>query len=238
MAKITRVFASGSLGNLVFYEWKGKLVVRTRPARVRQSAGTVNESSLFGKAKTISRILRQGLAPVLGNPADRQAMYILDAALRQWLKKESLTEEAATTPLEYLDLRKNTSFQAMFRKPVASNWSPARKLMVTIPALELPRDIVAPPDTTEVCLKLALAGCRLRDFSTLPGSSTEIQMNYESGNLPARELELEFEPEPGSIYVFAAGLQYKREGRQEGKALGEEWTPVAIIDSGYFETRP
>src|SRR6185312_10072301 len=61
MAKVTDVFVSGSLGNIIFYRRMGTQCARSRALHVKQSAATKTRSANFGIAARAGKTLRSGL---------------------------------------------------------------------------------------------------------------------------------------------------------------------------------
>ncbi|MBB1286923.1 hypothetical protein HRH25_21250 [Flavisolibacter sp. BT320] len=87
MARIDKIFASGTIANVIFYERNGKPCARSRPARVRQTTATKASANWFGLAKTASRLLRQTLAGFIPRYRSRALMYRVDAGLLAWMQR-------------------------------------------------------------------------------------------------------------------------------------------------------
>lgn len=81
MGRLTKVFASGTIGNVIFYERLGTACARSKPATVRQTGATQAAAEVFGRAKRVSRQLREGLNGVLPNAKAREVMYVTDKAV-------------------------------------------------------------------------------------------------------------------------------------------------------------
>ncbi len=85
MAKVTDVFVSGSLGNIIFYRRMGTQCARSRALHVKQSAATKTRSANFGIAARAGKTLRSGLMSSIPNVTDRSMQSRFSGAISKWL---------------------------------------------------------------------------------------------------------------------------------------------------------
>jgi hypothetical protein len=235
MSKITRVFASGTIGNIIFYERQGTPCARSRPAAVKQTTATKEAGKRFGQAKTISRQLRTGLTTVLNQPKARDVMYKTDQAIASWLKDGPPPATGTIgPPLSGLEFNNKTSMYERFRKEIRADWSLNGEVTIAIPAFDPTEVIISPAHTVSLAFRLAISGCTL-EGNYLQGSSTAFEIEYRQGLIPAKEISLNFTPAPQSVYICVAALQYSiaRNGNKE-TAMNEAWLPATVMSSFFM----
>src|SRR5262245_16359958 len=76
----------GRVGNLVFYEYRGKPCCRTVPDYVKQTAATKKSSSQFRIAVRASGYLRAQMKHFLPDPKDKPMLYGFNNAILQWIR--------------------------------------------------------------------------------------------------------------------------------------------------------
>jgi hypothetical protein len=236
MGRVTKVFASGTIGNVIFYERLGTACARSRPATVRQSVATKAAAGVFGRAKSISRQLREGLAGLLANPRAKEVMYVTDKAVATWLRTADLaSSNVIEPPLSNIEFNSKTSIHERFKKQIGVDWSAADYVKINIPRFDPLQAITAPVNTISVSLQLAVSASSLSG-SYVEGSETAVNIDYVKGNMPAKEIQLSFTTSPGCIYLVVAALKYMviNKGIKE-TVQAEQWLPVSVI-GGYYKS--
>ncbi|MGN6297432.1 MAG: hypothetical protein ACTHM7_11675 [Ginsengibacter sp.] len=71
MAKVTDVFVSGSVGNIIFYRRMGKNCARLKRVHLKQTVATKKRGVNFGVASRAGKALRRGLTASMPIPTDR-----------------------------------------------------------------------------------------------------------------------------------------------------------------------
>lgn len=235
MGRLTKVFASGTIGNVIFYERLGTACARSKPVAVRQTAATKAAAGVFGKAKVISKQLREGLNGILPNTKAREVMYVTDNAVATWLRTADLSVNGVIAPpLGDLQLNKKTSFKERFKKQVDIDWSSADHVVIDIPSFNPVADITAPANTVNVTLQLSVTASSVNG-EYVEGSNTSINIDYKQAVIPAQQVQLMFRASQGSIYLVVAALKYtvNRKGIKE-TVLEEKWLPVSVL-GGYYK---
>ena len=159
MAKQDAFITRGKIGNIIFYRSKGNGYARLAPGRIKQSMATRQSAKHFGHAVQLSKFLRASLFPALANPKSREIMYKMNAALLSWLRQPIPIEENIS--FVGLELNDRSTFGSKFRKELLVDFETKGKVMITVPALKIPNDLVAPSHTALVRLDLAVAGTML-----------------------------------------------------------------------------
>lgn len=234
MAKPTRIFLSGKIENLIFYEFQGKPCVRKAPIKVRQTRATKASAKLFGMAVSMSASLRAGLAKVLPPKTRRKNMYLLNTALLKWLKQKNSKisgPPSSLTPLHGLSFNEDCSIFSYLHMEVGVNWSRKGMVVVRIPALTPAKDLKAPTKTRSVIWRIAAASCTVNNSSVLEDQAqVELEMPYNSDPVDAQSIELPFTSGRGNLSVVVISLQYRVEKKDwTAWVTDSRWLPVDII---------
>lgn len=228
MARQDAFITRGRIGNIVFYQWKGNGYARGAPRRVKQSIATRRSAKDFGHAVQLSKYLRVSLSSALTNYKSREIMYKMNAALLSWLRQSTPIEENIS--FVGLELNDRSAFSSKFRKGLLIDFSTTGKVLITVPALKIPNDIVAPSNTSSVRLDLAVAGSMLNERRNTDVAATSIEIRYKDGWMDAITKELQFHCKAGSINVVAVSLHYiTGKSGAEMEIADERWTPATIV---------
>jgi hypothetical protein len=151
----------------------------------------------------------------------------MNAALLSWIREQQASKEYIS--FVGLEFNENSEFRGRFRKPLGLDFDTKGKVMITIPQLKIPGDIIAPIHTSSIRLDIAIGGCMLDLSQSTDFASTAIKIPYKDSAAPIKE-ELKFTCKPGSINVVAASLHYftKKDGREK-EIVNERWTPASIV---------
>jgi hypothetical protein len=235
MARQKKIFISGKIANLIFYEFRGKECVRTMPKKVRQTKATKASALQFGKAARISRGLREGLMQVLPNVKDRRLMHRFNNVVLQSLLQNSSAK--VKMPLNPADLKgfnffEGSEFNSRWKIPVSVKWKKGVGATLNIPAFVPKKVISAPAHTRFVRLQLAITGCDLKSYLNTGSYFTSLNIPYNNGEIAEQKIVLPLEIKAGSITVVAAVLVngLKRETELLSGA-GEQWNPACVIEA-------
>ena len=237
MARKEKGFMRGSVANIIFYEREGKECMRSKPTRVRQTRATRKSAGQFGKAAQISRVLREGLSPILYNSKERGLMHRLNNALLQWLLDNGAGKIKSSTHLPFINgfqLYQETPLESRFKVPLSVNWDGQNLVTLDIPALIPVKHISAPAGTKTVRLEIGITDCALKDFTSSGNHITVIEIPYNSVKIPAQQVKLPFTRKPGRIALVALALKNgpKSKWGLPGK-FNEKWEPAGIVGASY-----
>ena len=236
MAKITRVFLSGTVGKLICYERNGKPCVRSKPEKVTQTAATKRAAGNFARAMPIAKYLRWGLEPVLPEAKGRYTEYRLNTAVAQWLSSvapRGKKGEADLSSLSSLELCKDAQLSVRLRRcRLKVDWGTDGTVTLRLPAMTPAEHIQAPAWTTQVHWTIAVAGSRIKKTEETDSYTMSFDMAYSNERLPARNIELPFRLAPGSINAVAVSIQYTTVNKGKKKRITDAvWLPAAIVDA-------
>src|SRR6185369_275712 len=184
MARQQTIFVTGKINNLVFYKWKDLHCVRSMPLRVKQTKATKQSAKDFGRAAKLSRILRNAFSPLLPDYKNRKMTYRLNASLLHWLRQKKSLKNISFIGFEF---DRESELSSHCRQPFATSFSEKGKIIVTIPRLSIPQDILAPPDTKLLRLRIVAAGCSFDDLGITDHCSTIVELPFENGVMPQKQ---------------------------------------------------
>jgi hypothetical protein len=232
MARITKVFASGTIGPVISYEYRGKPCLRIKPIRVRQTKATKASAQLFGQAARLSRLLREGLNAVLPDPGEKDMMYRLNAGLFRWLQ-EGMPEPELTTSdpqaMDAFEFNPLSKLSVRLKVKPTVEWTKGTCIL-HIPKLITSVVISAPAHTKTVQWHICLAGCSITGSVETWNAKAHIDMPYSNKEVAAQQIELPCRIPLKSITVVVVGLTYvvEKKGRS-GKLADKKWLPCGVV---------
>src|SRR6185436_3833372 len=152
--------------------------------------------------------------------------YKMNAGLLGWLRQKPKEEHISFVGLEF---NKKSAFSSRFRKQLLVDFNTKGKVMIAVPQLKIPEDIIAPAYTSSLRLDIAVAGCMLKLPQHSDLASTSIEIPYRDSVATIKE-ELKFNCKPDSINVVAVSLHYltKKDGTEK-EIVDDRWTPASIV---------
>lgn len=216
MAIIKGKFLSGLVGSMVYKHHQGKQVVQSKPFTPKNhfTEGTVKASKIFGRASTLARYIRVGLGSTYGRFYDGTMIYRLNKAVLNCLLscKDGASQDFNITddtfkPLAGFEFNVASPVKYQFFKQPIITVSDS-KLEVTIPELQIPKELKFDPKSSSCKLVIAVA---VLDFVNgqmkyVPAQLMEIQNSYRPSLSIAKTFE--FETAPGCLCIIAISLQY------------------------------
>ena len=137
----------GTIGGMIFYTYNGVPVVRSKPARVRQTKATKQCSEDFGKAARFSKELRSSIGSLTNLSRDRSLMYRMNKILYHWLRESRNDNDLLAKNigiLEDLELNEQTIPARRIKFKSRVSFDNPEKILVVIPQLQPSRDIICP----------------------------------------------------------------------------------------------
>ncbi len=237
MARITDVFVSGTLGNLVLYRRMDTNCVRMKRESIQQTPATKIRSLNFGIASKAAASLRRGLTAVIPNPLDRKMQSRFSGAIAKWLGLSNVHELSAgevTSCISNFGFSDGYTFNERFKVPVTVSYAENSTIVVNIDAFVPVLSVTAPAGTVILELVISVAGCTLATGMPTGSSTQRIQVPYNQNEIAAQALQFKIPAGHGSFTLTAAWLQYyvmKNNGisRTENPAF----IPAGVINARY-----
>lgn len=244
MGRVKNLLATGKVGNLVFYEYRGKECVRTAPGTIKQTAGMKKNSSRFGLAARASAYIRDSMGRIFHDEKDKTMLYGFNTAINKWLREYKVNADTFSTSNFYID---NFQFNAaapmsmLIKKPVDARFSNTGAITVDVPELIPGTDIIAPAGTVQIHYKACVTGvtlwfkdnrCDLVNPVRRDKRAAGVVLEYSKQPLPSQKLSLHIQPEKSALVVVAFSIQYEvRRGDVLEMITDKSWWPVSVVGS-------
>jgi hypothetical protein len=225
MAKVTDVFVSGSMGNVVIYNRMGTNCIRIKRNSIQQTDATKKRGINFGIAAKAGSGLRTGLQKVMPVPANRSAQSRISGAISKWLGTSEMNtlEPCDEVPfIGTLAFVEEKGFYARFLAPLHISRT-EDMISVKIDAFTPSQQISAPAKTVSVKLILSVSGCVLPGGEHTNHETHSIEIPYNEDELSAIEFDFHVSMPPKSLTVIAGRLIYNQ---SKGQGLAEIENPA------------
>ncbi len=237
MARVTDVFMSGTVGNLVLYRRMDKNCVRIKREGIQQTVATKIRSENFGIASRVSSHLRKGLYAVIPAPKNRSMQSRFSGAIAKWLRLCDVDTLPPCDVAPYItgfQFTDGDSFTERFRVPITVTRTDANLITVGVNDFVPVKKVFAPAGTVMLELVIAVSGCMLKTGIPIGGGVQRIQVPYNDNAITAQALQFKIPLPPGSLVITAAWLQYfvlknNRISRSEIPAF----MPAGVINARY-----
>ena len=237
MAKVTDVFVSGTLENLVFYRRMGKSCSRAKRPHIHQTGPTKIRSLNFGIAARAAKALRSGLKSIMPLPTDRSMQSRFSGAIAKWLALSDIDNLPVGDAPDYFSnfqFAAGAAFGERCKVPVQITMPGTGYITVGIGAFIPSEKIKAPAGTSFVKLTITVTGCILKSGISNGTVTQSIMIPYNDILIPAQSMDFLLPGPPGSITVTAARLQYYKNGNTLFHIVNDvAWMPAGIINAVY-----
>lgn len=174
----------GTLGNVIFYNYRGKYCMRTKPVSVHRTKASINSGLNFGKASKISSQIRRAVASINPANSDMRVLYRLTAAVNKFIAWKGKMEAAS------IKMPKKLPFIYGFQFNDQADLSSFRDIQPTLKSTEsglaeislLPliptQSLQAPSSTNSILLKMILLGVNLEQAETKLLGKSELEIPF------------------------------------------------------------
>ncbi len=237
MARVTDVFMSGTVGNLVLYRRMDKNCVRLKREGIQQTVATKIRSENFGIASRVSGHLRKGLYAAIPAPKNRSMQSRFSGAIVKWLRLCDVDTLPSCDVAPYItgfQFADGDSFTERFRVPITVTQTGANIITVCVNDFVPVKKVFAPAGTVMLELVIAVSGCMLKTGIPIGGGVQRIQVPYNGNAITAQALQFKIPLPSGSLVITGAWLQYfvlknNRISRSENPA----YMPAGVINARY-----
>jgi hypothetical protein len=228
MAKLDNNSRKGTLGEFIYYTWKGKQCIRAKPRKFKRTEASVKSGLNFGKASRISSEIRHIIQSINPGKNDIQVTYKLTGALNKfisWKEKQNGVPVDMSNGLPYLkDFQFNDQADMSnmsFLKPSVNMVSPD-KMEISLPSLRTKESIPYHIYGNRIKCKMILVGIDLdSDEAEEYGKAViEIPSKDEIFDLPVHTMLTA--TEPGKLMILVVALQYFRSINDESDMLTDK----------------
>lgn len=208
MAKQIGTAITGTIGDVIFYKWKGIHVMRSKGKTGNQAPQAKEQAAIMGKASAISAKLRGALKPLFPETVNRKLMYRLNNLLQQWLR----TKPAEVNTYSEVNLLKGFSFfdnnegVVPFYAVIPVRRSSEGNLYLQLPAFDSPNPIHPLPFNGQINIKAIAVSCNLFDPKETISEETALNIEYNGTAVAAQELPLQLQTRAGYLTVVAISI--------------------------------
>jgi hypothetical protein len=237
MARVTDVFMSGTVGNMVLYRRMDKNCARIKREGIQQTAATKMRSENFGIASRVSGNLRKGLCAAIPIPTNRSMQSRFSGAIAKWLCLSNADTLPSCDVVPYINgfqFTNGDSFSEQFRVPVSVS-NETNLITVSVDDFVPVKKVFAPAETVMLELVIAVSACMLKTGIPVGGGVQRIQVPYNEKAITGQALQFRMPLPAGSLIITAAWLQYfvvktNRISRSENPA----YMPAGILNAKYI----
>jgi len=214
MAKLDKNTRKGTLGEFIYYNWKGKQCIRAKPVKFERTDASVKSGFNFGKASRMGRKIRDVIKSINPSKKDLQVTYRFTGALNKfinWREKQIAVPLDISGGLPYLkDFQFNDQADIRnmpFLKVSAKITAPGI-IEISLPSLRTKEIIPYYIYANQFKCKMILAGIDLdTDEAEEYGKAViEIPTNVEKFDLPVQTMRTA--KEPGKLMILVLALQH------------------------------
>jgi len=237
MARVTDVFMSGTMGNIVLYRRMGKNCARLKREGIQQTIATKIRSENFGIASTAAKHLRKGLYAVIPSPTDRSMQSRFSGAIAKWLRLcdvDTLPPCDAAPYISGFQFTNGDAFSERFRVPITISQPDKNFITVSVNAFVPVKNVAAPAGTVMIEVVIAVAGCMLKTGMPAGSGVQRIQVPYNHDEIAAQVLQFPVPVSKGNLTVTAGWLQYyvlKNNGIS--RAENPAFMPAGVINASF-----
>ena len=230
---------SGRLGNLVFFQVKGKTFVRTWPSEIKQTKATKTSARIFGRASAIGAVIRKQLLPALSLESDNRIQTRFATAIAKWLKAQESGIMKPESALSYIQGFQFTEGPSLYER-WNPNWivrNPAPGLLeMKLPGFIPAKSISAPAHTVSVICHIVAARCYMEKGKTAGEAvSAELKIEYNDKLVPAQTISLKFPTPRSGLVVTAVSLTYViLKSDYEHVLKSKRFQPAGIVSAMYL----
>ncbi len=240
MAKQDKNNRKGTLGDFIYYQWKGKQCIRAKPYKVVRTEASVKSGLNFGKASRIGSKIRDLIKLINPGKNDIQVMFRFTGALNKfisWNEKQIPLPDDLQSGLPFLkDFQFNdqADLSNMHFLKVSATLTEPGNLEIRLPAfrpkLSLPYFTLA----NKIVCKMILTGTDLDEGEAETYGSAEIDIPMNNEEFQPPELSMRTATGKGKLMMLIMALQYF-DGTRDAPTLlpdKKKW-PCGIVLS-YF----
>jgi hypothetical protein len=231
-------YMNGTAGNVVFYESRGKQVMRAKPGRIKQTKATKASAKDFGRAARFSRLFREVLEEY-GKFNRLDQMCRMNRVLMKWIsdsKDDPKMKNRMIQSMVGFELNPESELRRNFKVTTLIDFDQPEKILVTLPEIKPAEDISAPPWIDKVQLNIISVRVNTNEkmenrAQPLYAHNKIIEIDYTKASIPEQQIELPQETIPDDIVLLAIGLTYFKSSVIKDK----KWVPAGIVGAKYCE---
>lgn len=231
MGRQKNIQLSGSVSHLVFYQLNGKSYVRAKPSVVKQTKHTRQRANDFGKAAQIAKAIRLSAAAILPFKPDRNLINQLNKAVYACLCNNGFTNTSAIPFITGFEFNEKSKLSERCKIKIPEPHIHKDGVTVQLPAFNISQQISLPAYTTEVNIKMVVAGIDLQSLAFCNSGETIITIDGVKNSIPAREINFPISINKGNLVLLLMAMEYTTDQKT---VSDKRWLPVGIVKAWVY----
>ena len=177
----------GTVGNIIFYQFRGEFCMRTKPVSVRRTGASVKSGFNFGKASKMSRQIRNLISTINPCKSDNRVMCRLTGTLNKlisWKEKlnpATINKKDALPYISGFQFNDRASLSEIWAIRVFVTQTGAGNLEITLDRFSPTQSLHAPNNTNRILFRLKLIGASLDDPETKLIGTADLEIPFTAG---------------------------------------------------------
>lgn len=219
---------------VIIYDWKGITCMRSNPPGIKRVPVAIKNSGLFGRASSLSKILRQLLEPILPQPLGNQIIkQRLQEAMRKFLQTEPQQQVALQDDLPCfsgISLNERLDWERFPTGLFRVSRESGNHALLSMEAFDPVQLIKAPANTLALTFRTVTAAMHTIDAALQEAATSEITIPFAAGMIPATATRLAINTGNQKLLIVAITLEYIG---PNGPINNPALKPAVIIGSLY-----
>jgi hypothetical protein len=202
----------GSIGNIIFYKFRGGYYMRSKPVNVTRNDASVKSAQNFGKASRICRQIREMIEPINPAASDKRAIYRFTGALNKMINWKEKNKLGITRLLGILPLITGFQFNdqadiPLAIKPVVTFPASGRMEIQLMPFVSAD-GLYAPYNTEHIIFKIVITTTNMSELKTTRTDIPEIKIPYNHETFSPESISLPVITDQDSLILIVLTIEY------------------------------
>jgi hypothetical protein len=218
----------GTIGNVIFYNYRGEYCMRTKPVSVKRTKASVNSGLNFGTASKISAQIRKAVASINPAQSDMRVLYRLTAAMNRfiaWKEKKDAASIKMPDKLPFISgfrFNDQADLSSIFAiRPSVKPTGPGL-IDISLTPFVPSQSLQTPSNTNTILFKMILLGVSLDKAETDTLGKSEIEIPYSNESFQPPIMSLPVSSKPGDLVILVMAVQYMMNKNGEVELLNEK----------------
>jgi hypothetical protein len=225
MAKLDKNTRKGTLGEFIYYEWKGKQCIRAKPRKFERTEASVNSALNFGKASRIGSKLRDLIKSINPCKNDIQVTYRLTGALNKfisWKEKQISFPVDISGGLPFLkdfQFNEQADLSNLSFLRVSAKINEPGNIEISLPSFRTRKSAPYYIHANQIKCKMILVGVDLDKDEADEYGNAVIETPYKDEIFELPVVTMRTAAEPGKLMILILALQYFMSKNDESDML-------------------
>jgi hypothetical protein len=220
---------------VVLYYIYGKQVMRSKPAKLKQTTNTKKAGKAFGKTSALAAAILQAMDAVVPFREKREPYNTFFKALVGWTNAEkSNPQQPMKDSSWFKDVRfvKECGVETRFKADYEISYTNNNEVAVHIPAFVPNDSITAPPGCNSIEVLMMAVSCKPKTGEVLGQDFATLPIAYNKNTHAATDTRLNVPMPADSLTLVAFALKYDNiVWNAATRKADRRWMPAGIVGS-------